>query len=147
MAPSPKVADEGPPVPTLDSGAILNLEPILEETNVYMPREEVKIDLVFRNASSESIAVAQFPPAIQIKRSDTNEVVRSFAPGSESAEISAAGTLSYALVWNQLDDRGQQVEPGRYSIIVSDVTIQKGTEPREARAGFAPVIELIIQPP
>ena len=147
MAPAPKVTPEGPPVAMLDSGDILNLEPLLEETNVYLLGEEVRIDLVFRNTSSEAIIVAPFPPAIQINRSDTGETVRSFAQGSESAKISASGTLNYTLAWNQLDDRGQQVEPGRYSILVSDVTIQKGTEPREVQAGFEPVIELIIQSP
>ena len=147
MAPPPQAAPEESPAATLDSGAVLKLEPILAETNVYIMGEEVKIDLVFRNAGSEPIVVAPFPPAIQINQADTDEVVRSFAPGGESAEISAAATLSYTLVWNQLDDRGEPVEPGRYTIIVGDVTTKKGVEPREAQLNFGPVIELIIQSP
>ena len=146
-APAPKVAPEGPPVAMLDSGAILNLEPVVEETNVYMTGEEIIIDLVFTNTGSESIIVPSFPPVIQISRADTGAVVRSFAQGSESAEISASGMLDYTLVWDQLDDSGNQVEPGRYSIIVGDVSIQRGTEPREAQAGFGPVTEVIIQSP
>ena len=149
-APAPAFAPEEPEessVAMFDSGAILNLEPVVEETKVYMPGEEIKIDLVFTNTGSESIIVPSFPPVIQISRVDTGAVVRSFAQGSEGAEISASGMLDYTLVWDQLDDSGNQVEPGRYSIIVSDVSIQKDTEPREAQAGFGPVTEIIIEAP
>ena len=109
--------------------------------------EEIRIDLVFRSSSPESIVVAPFPPTIQINQADTGTVVLSFAPGGGSAEIPASGTLIHPLVWNQRDEDGELVKPGRYSVIVNDVTIQKGTEPREARAGFGLVTEVIIQSP
>jgi hypothetical protein len=147
MAPAPKVAPRQPPVAMFDSGEVLNLEPAPEEAKVYLLGEEVKTDLVFRNASSESIIVAPFPPAIQINLADTGAVVRSFPRGGESAEMAASGTLNYTLVWDQRDDHGKQVEPGRYLILVSNVTLRKGTESQEAQIGFEPVIELIIQPP
>jgi len=146
-APAPKVTPEEPSVAMLDSRAILNLEPVLEEAKVYMPGEEIKIDLVFSNTGSEPIILTSFPPVIQISRVDTGAVVRSFAPGSESTEILASGKLDYTLVWDQLDDGGKQVEPGRYSVIVGDVSIQKSAEPREAQVGFGYVTEVTIEAP
>ena len=146
-APAPKVTPEGPPVAMLDSGAVLNLEPVVEETKVYITGEEIKIDLVFSNITSESVTVPSFPPVIQISRADTGVVVRSFEHGTERAELISSAKLGYTLVWDQLDDGGKQVEPGRYLIIVGDVSIQKGAEPREAQAGFGPVTEVIIQSP
>ncbi len=145
-APLP-TAPEGPPVAMLDSGGVLKLEPVPAETKAYLLGEEVKIELVFRNAGSESIEVAPFPPAIQISQADTGEVVRSFAPGVESVGISASGTLTYTLVWNQLDDSDQPVEPGRYSVIVGNVTTREANEPEEAQLDFGTVTELIIQSP
>ena len=80
-APPAKNGHEEVRVATLDSGAILNVEPVLGEADVFLPGEEVRVDLVFRNTISESIIVTPFPPAIQISQADTGEVVRSLAPG------------------------------------------------------------------
>lgn len=146
-APAPAFAPEEPSEAMLDSGAMLNLEPVVEEAKVYTRGEEIKIDLLFSNTGSESIILTSFPPIIQISRANTGEVVRTFAPGSESAEISASGKLDYTLVWEQLDDDGKQVEPGRYLIIAGDVSIQKGTEAREAQVGFGYIMEVTITAP
>ena len=145
--PEPEATSKSPPVEMLDVRAILILEPVAEEAKVYVWGEEIKIDLVFSNTGSESIILTSFPPVIQMSRVDTGAVVRSFAEGTESVEILASGKLDYTLVWDQLDDVGKQVEPGRYSITVGGVSIQKGTELREAQAGFGPVTEIIIEAP
>ena len=150
-APAPAFAPEEPEEPSVamsDSGAMLNLEPTVEEAKVYMRGEEIEIDLVFSNTGPESIMLTSFPPAIQINRIDTGEVVRTFALGNESAEISASGKLDYTLVWDQLDDGGKQVEPGRYLIIAGDVSIQKSIdEEREAHVGLGYVTEVTITAP
>jgi len=128
-------------------GAILELESIPSKTTAYPLGEEIKIELVFRNVSSESITLAPFPPAIQISRAENGELVRFLAEGHEKQEIPPSGTLNYPLVWNQLDDNGEEVEPGRYTIIVSDATSRKDTEAGETYLGFGLSIDLIIQPP
>jgi hypothetical protein len=138
MAPSP--AEGG-----LQTSAVV--EAPVSETVVAAFSEEVKIDLVFRNVSSESMRVAPFPPAIHVIRAETDEVIRSLAEGNESRELLPSGTLDYILVWDQLDDNRRQVDPGRYSIFVNDVVIHKDIEPRETRQGFGHLTDVIIQPP
>jgi hypothetical protein len=147
IAPQQKVIPEESAVAMLDSDAILNLEPVLEKTNIYVLGEKVNIGLVFRNTGSELITLSSFPPTIQIWHEDTNTLVRSFSQGSESAEISTSSLLDYTLVWDQLDDEGNQVESGRYSIFVSNINIQRGTERQEDQASFGPVIEIVIETP
>jgi hypothetical protein len=138
MAPSP--AEGG-----LQTSAVV--EAPVSETVVAAFSEEVKIDLVFRNVSSESMRVAPFPPAIHVIRAETDEVIRSLAEGNESRELLPSGTLDYILVWDQLDDNRRQVDPGRYSIFVNDVVIHKDIEQRETRQGLAHLTDVIIQPP
>ena len=145
-ASAPKVTSEGAPEAMLGSNAVLVLEPVPEDTNAYTPGEEIKIGLVFNNIGSESIVLTSFPPLIQISHVDTGAVVRSFAQGSESAEISTSGKLDYTLVWDQLDDNGNQVKPGRYLVSVGDVSIHEGAEP-EAQVSFGYVTEVVIEAP
>jgi hypothetical protein len=123
------------------------LEATVSEAVVAPFGEEVKIELVFRNVSSESVEVTPFPPAIQITQAESGEVIRSLAEGNERREISPSGALNFTLVWDQLDDNRKQVVPGRYSLSIIDVTIYKATEPKETHLDFRPLTDITIQSP
>ena len=147
MAPAPEAPGEPPSMVTLDAEPLLRLEATLGEKNVYWLGEGVSIDLVFTNTGSEPVSITPFPPEIQIIRSDTGERVRLIPPGDTTAEISAYGITVNTMVWNQRDDSGARIEPGRYSVIVGGVTLQKADDTEEVQAGFGPVIELTIESP
>lgn len=139
LAPAPSMA---PPTQTL-----LSLEVISVKTTAYLPGDEVKIDLAWQNISPESITIARFPPAIQITQAETGEVIRSFIEGNEEAEIPASGTLKYTFVWDQRDDNGHQVGPGRYSIVINDVVLHSGIPPTESHQDFGYLTDVTIQSP
>ncbi len=135
-----------PPRPWLEIEAI-PLSPI-----AYAPafslREEVKIEFVFKNVSSEPISVAPFPPEIEITRPRTDEVVRSFAEGSEQLDISPVETVEYTLVWDQKDNNGRQVVPGWYYVnVVKDIIVTKATAPTTTGISFGTMTKLLIQFP
>jgi len=143
--PAPTPAPQ-PPQSSLELEAI-PLSPIEYAPGVFLPGEEVKIEFIFKNVSSEPITVAPFPPGIEIMRPRTDEVVQSFPEGSGQLDISPAETVEYTLVWDQLDDNGEQVVPGWYYVNVRDITVTKATAPARTGVSFGSIAKLLIQFP
>jgi len=150
-APAPLAPRGIPPAPSPPPRPWLEIEAIPLSPIAYAPafslEEEVKILFVFKNVSSEPITVAPFPPRIQIMRPRTDEVVRSFAEGSEQLDISPVETEEYTLVWDQTDDNGRQVVPGWYYVNVKDIAVSKATEPTTIGMGLWTMTKLLIQLP
>lgn len=123
-APSPTAPVPEPsltPVPGPSLGIVFNRIP-----DVISPYgEQAKIELSFTNQSSEPRTMT-FPPKINIialpdvKPPDI--IVRSFSTETKELELAAGQSVSYSLVWDQKDDRGQQVSPGWYSVEVTLAT-------------------------
>ena len=90
--------------------------------------EDVSIALVFRNAGPDGYTLAPFPPGIVIREIATGRVVRTFSAGDYTGVISAMESLQYTVVWNQEDDSGRQVQPGRYQIDaeIVEARLEKG---------------------
>ncbi len=128
------------------SEPLLQLEVVSSAPIVLQFGETAKIELVFKNTSSESITVASFPPAIHIVGGKTMRPVRSFAEGDDGLELSPAETVPYTLIWNQQDDSGEQVAPDLYSVYLGDITIYQDTDPTETHQSFQP-FNLLIQNP
>lgn len=145
FAPSPMLTGpEGETVPEMaadvprigggiESAAQILLEVAIvsPEIVVSLPGGKTEIELVFRNISPESITIDPFPPAIQVVRSSTGELIRSFPEGDVRLELVPSEGLSYTLVWDQADNSGEPVAPGWYSVTAGDVTLFPTTEPTE----------------
>ncbi len=128
------------------SEPLLELEVVSSAPIVFQFGETAKIELMFKNTSSEPITIAPFPPAIQIAQAQTGEVIWSSAEEDIRLSLSPAETVSHTLIWNQQDDSGEQVVPGLYSAYVGDITIYQDTEPTETLQSFQS-FNLLIQNP
>ncbi|MBM2832361.1 MAG: hypothetical protein HW414_1413 [Dehalococcoidia bacterium] len=140
-APPPQTAAAAAPTPA----PLLELRPL--ETISAKPGEAVRVELVFTNTGPQSIELAPFPPAIHVAQSGTDKVVRSFAAGKARRAIQASETVTYALLWDQKDDNGRQVGPGRYFVFIDDLVFGTGTQPDETRRSFGRVVDVLIQSP
>jgi len=90
--------------------------------------DDINIALVFRNEGPDGYSLTPFPPGIIIREMATGQVVRTFSAGTSTGVISAMESLQYTVVWNQEDDSGRQVQPGRYQINaeIVEARLEKG---------------------
>jgi hypothetical protein len=131
-APSPEIPADAPRLgETIESAAQILLEvAVVPPRMVVSPLgEKTEIELRFQNISPDSLTIAPFPPAIQVVRSGTGELVRSLPEGDVRLELAPSGGLNYALVWDQKDNHGEPVTPGWYSLTADNVTFFPATEP------------------
>ena len=124
----------------------LKMEVVPSDTIVSPYGKPVTSEFIFMNISSESITIANFPPAIQIVGREALGPVRSFAEGDESLELLPSEAVSHSFVWDQRDDDGKQVAPGWYTLFVGEVGICKETEPKEVRVGAGEPVNIHVQP-
>ena len=87
----------------------------------------VRLEFILRNTGSASATASPFPPSVAVTESASMRPVRSLEPGGVDSEIPPGETLQRDLSWDQLDDGGNQVAPGRYSIILGPVGVTTGT--------------------
>jgi hypothetical protein len=125
--------------------ARLQLETLPSDTLVQSVGEAFKVDIIFKNISADSVTIDPYPPQIEIQQADTNDVVRSFEQGTDKREIAPSEGLIYMLVWDQMDDSGQQVGSGRYIVVISDVAALKDAQEEDTFGGSGTVIELVIE--
>jgi hypothetical protein len=146
-APAPELATP----PQTAAAAAPTATPLLElrplETIFAKPGEAVRVELVFINMGPQSVELATFPPAIHVAQSETDRVVRSFASGKVRRAIQASETVTYSLLWDQKDDNGKQVSPGKYFVLIDDLVFGTGTQPGEARRSFGRVVDIVVQSP
>ncbi len=146
--PAPVPAPSPPPVPTPAPGPTRMVEFERVEPVVFVLGEKVEVTLSFINEASEPRIMSPFPPEINIERPNTqppDSVVRSFAAGSQEVRLEPGELVTYELVWDQKDDRGQQVAPGWYGVEVTAAS--RGIS--ETRGGHVRgwATKVLIQPP
>jgi hypothetical protein len=101
---------------------------------VYMPGEEVDMELVLTNASQgdvEPVVLSSLPPAVNLypagaaaaramvpglpmQNAPADQTVKTFPGGSGEATLAVGEKLTYDLTWDQKDGNGNQVPPGWY---------------------------------
>ena len=106
-------AAEEPDVSATYAGPVM-LTVYVAPTNVS--GDDINIALVFRNEGPDDYTLAPFPPGIVIREVPTGRVVRTFGAGDSASALSAMESLQYVVVWDQEDESGRQVQPGRYQI-------------------------------
>jgi len=89
---------------------------IVPEEAYYLPGEPVEVKLSFGNISSETIALSPYPPEMQVKPSQQDNVVFSVAAGIQQPEIKPNDTITLEFSWDQKDQAGNQVSPGWYDV-------------------------------
>lgn len=92
----------------------------------YLPGETVRLTLEFENDHSKRVTLSPFPPKIEILHGITGRVVELFPAGTQEVELEPGDTISHTYKWNQLDESGEQVTPGSYSVMLGDVSISDG---------------------
>ncbi|MBA7556658.1 hypothetical protein ES705_49374 [subsurface metagenome] len=113
-APSPPAPAKrpAPPSPLEISG--VSAKPI------YLPGEEIEVELAFTNKGEVPITLAPFPPKIEITQGSPYKVFRSFSAGTGFKVLNPGEVAtSYTLSWDQKNQDGQQVAPGSYGIEVT----------------------------
>ncbi len=90
----------------------------------YYHGQEVKITLRFRNTGDQESVIKVFPPSVMITPSDKYGInLRDFPEGNQSLSLGAGQEVVHNLVWNQLDEEGQQVPFGKYQVILGNIKV------------------------
>ena len=127
-APSP-----GPTPPTGRENVYSVQIDLVPSKLVYMPGEQVQMELVLTNASKgevEPVIVSPLPPVISLVASgvflgpatppnanrgiESGEPVKTFPAGTEERKLAVGEKVTYNLTWDQKDEDGNQVSPGWY---------------------------------
>ena len=130
--------------PTVPPQLPLNIEAIPSQT-AYLPGKPVRVTFSYTNAISESITLSLFPPEIQIISYRPDEIVRSFAAGTQEMELGPSEVVTHILAWDQRNDRGEQVAPGWYYVDTKDITVTKATPPGTIHMEICSITKVLIQ--
>jgi hypothetical protein len=93
------------------------------DKSVYQPGEEVKIELILRNATQGQITIEKLPPIVSLMRTDTQKPVYTFSAGNEIQTLAPNETINYSLTWNQVDFNGDPVS-GSFYVKLEDLEFQ-----------------------
>jgi hypothetical protein len=116
---------------------------VVPEEAQYLPGEPIEVELSLGNISSDPITLDPYPPQIQVKPQNQDEVVFSVAAGSQALEIKPGDTITLDFTWDQKGTEGNQVSPGWYNIIFGDITVRQGN----SGYTFNPGAHVLVQYP
>ena len=117
--PGPIRPPGAPPGPMTPPTAMYSVQiDFVPSQTVYMPGDEVKIEVRLTNESVEPVIIAQMPPKVNIALPEPGEdnvkVIYTFNAGDEERELAVSETAIYTLTWDQRDENGNQPPPGWY---------------------------------
>ncbi len=87
----------------------------------YTAGETVNVRVYLENTSGSYLYVDKYPPNVSIMDGRTHQPVYTTAAGTQGRSISAAPAY-FDVQWDQRDESGQVVAPGRYYIELEDLT-------------------------
>lgn len=121
-SPPPASDPASVPTPSTKRGPEISItvDSILNK-DVYLPGEDIVMDLAFKNVTPEPFQIDPFPPLLQISHQD--EVWRSFPPGEAAKTLDPDEVTTYTLTWDQSDEQGQQVPYGNYYIKLGHIKL------------------------
>jgi hypothetical protein len=162
QAPAEAPAPRAPEVPEQQAEAALTAPPEEEGTGVplqvevevlspqaqVVPQgETVEIELSFKNPGSEAVVLAPYPPAVEVIRPVEGKIVRTMEAGQGRLEIPASQARTYTVGWQQMNDAGEQVEPGWYELYVVNSGLYKGEQLLEPDLSVGLVGRVMVQYP
>ncbi len=92
----------------------------------YNPGETVNVRVSLENDSGTSLFLNNYPPNLSIMDAQTHQPVYTTAAGTEDIYMGGKGPVYFDVQWDQRDQSGQPVAPGRYYIELEDITGSDG---------------------
>jgi hypothetical protein len=127
LAPVPVTVPGSTPPQVVD----VSQQPFLVKVSadpVYLPGESIIFGIWISNLASGTITIDPFPPAMQIKSLDSSKIVYSEPAGNRTSDIGAdSPSVPNKDFWDQRDNSGQQVAPGRYELTYEYVIFEQAT--------------------
>lgn len=120
----PTVTTSPPGVPTTITASEGLMAYASNSKPVYVPGEKVRIDVVFKNQSSESLTLEDFPPAISLMNAKTGQPAYTFIGDQSDRTLAPGETAAISLDWDQRDNKGRSVPSGQYYVELETLTSQ-----------------------
>lgn len=111
------------PVPGIPTPRVLPFS-VTTDKSQYLPGEIIRIKLTLENDRDERVNVFPFPPEVKIVKRITGETIRIFPSGSKEVELKPGESISHTLRWDHRDERGKEVMPGSYDIMIGDIKVR-----------------------
>lgn len=115
--------DHGPPPMLFDMEMITDRE-------TYAPGETITANISFTNVYDKDFTVKPFPPTVLVEKLDTGlpvfPVVASFPGTEEERLLQPSGSVNWSVSWDQKDQGGNQVPPGRYIFELEFTIVRNG---------------------
>jgi hypothetical protein len=83
---------------------------------VYLEGEDVSIQLSVTNLGDGELALGPFPPAVELVPVGRDDSARELPGGGDEAVLAPGERRSATVTWNQLDEAGKPVPPGRHAV-------------------------------
>lgn len=124
---------------------------VVPSKTVYMPGEEIELELVLNNESIEPVFVGSLPPSLIIHKTgedpESIKAVHTFPAGTDEVKVGVNEKVSYGkLTWDQKDESGNQVPPGWYNCEIKYTVRKESPPPMDWGAGSGKRIFLIQYP-
>lgn len=126
------------PVPTPP-----NVLSVTTDKESYLPGENVEIRINFLNRLREPVKI-YYPDEVKIKMHST--VIRNFPIAKEEIILNPGEEQTHMIIWDQRDDRGNQVTPGRYDVEISRVHFESSEWNMTIYPNGAVLWRFLIQP-
>ncbi len=134
--PAPTIAPTPVPKPSPRPATFIEVKATTGKT-VYLPGEDVTVEHSVKNITQKPFEISPFPPSIRVSRAGT--LVRLFPAGTVPESLQPDEVVTYALTWDQRDDKGQQVPYGYYQFVAPDIGA--------SREVLVTILEVFISPP
>ena len=83
---------------------------------VYAPGENVRIEVAFSNHFAQPLVLEDFPPAISLMDASTGLPIYTFVGEQSDKTLAPGETAAVSLDWDQKDNKGRPVPPGKYYV-------------------------------
>jgi len=127
------VPEPSAPAPATEPSVFTSLEvSMVPDKADYSPGQPVAAEISFKNTGVETFQIAPFPPElILVSSADDGNIIRRFPEGIVKMYLDPEEVTVYDFTWDQRDENGLQVPPGRYYLKADTViTTLEGTEMR-----------------
>jgi hypothetical protein len=127
-SPTSTLEPQSTTVPTATPESDLPFKPHMNTSkDSYLQGEEIQYGISITDLSSD-MTIDPFPPASQIKLVGQDGAVVSSPAGTRTQDIIAGAPFYHTIgSWNQKDNNGNQVPPGRYELIYVYTLIERST--------------------
>jgi len=109
-----------PPPPEL-----FDLE-MITDRSTYAPGENVTAQISLTNVYDQVYTVKPSPPTVVAKELYTSDVVATFPGIEEEGLLQPFQSLNWSVSWDQKDQGGNQVAPGRYMFELEFTIVRSG---------------------